>query len=335
MNIQSQKNTSRKSFWQKPEGITGLITFGLLGYGFYKILPNLIEFAENTIYLGAMVGGITLLSYLIIDNKSLIWYMYKTAMFKITNFFYRIDPIAVAKIYIKHLREKKEDIGEQIEKLNGSIKKTEMDIEENNKQISENSIRASEAPKFNMNSQAMLAAKDVIRLQDWNRELQPLVDNMKKTQSFMKKMYEIADYIIKDKESEISIMEKKYKSIKIAVSALRSAQDVMGQNEKEAGFEQAMEFIKEDMANKLGEMDRILEMATPYINELDLQNAIEDKKAMELLNSFNEEAFKSGLNNLTIKNTSPIILENKTTKQKSSGLVLQEEDNSFDHYFKK
>lgn len=334
-------NPKTKSFWRKPQGITGLLVLGGIGYLLYLALPYLIQFTENVVYLGIMVGAIGIASYVIIDNRNMLWYLYKILMYNITKQVYTaIDPIATAKVYINHLIDKKNDINEQIIKLNGNIKSTQAQIDANTKQSKNKKAEAQAAQERNMGSVAILASKEALRLEDWNKDLQPLLDNMTKTYSFLKKMYDIADYIIKDKTNEIDIMEKKYKSVKIALSALKSANAVMGQDAKDAGFEQAMDFIKDDMANKLGEMDRILDLATPYINEFDLQQAVNDDRANDLLKSFNESAFTTGLGNLESKTTNPIIISNQasaTPVLKSSNKVAptqKVEEAAFDNFFK-
>lgn len=321
-----------KSFWRKPEGFTGMLFLGALAYGFYRLLPTLITFTENTIYLACMLGAVGLISYVILDNKNLIWYGYKLAMYHITRAVYTgVDPIAVAKISIKKLEGKKDFINENMIKLRGNIDGTQRQVKENEENFTAKTDLARAAQQKGMTTDASLEGKKAIRLQQWNIKLQPLLDNMKKTYAVLKKMYDMADYIIKDKTDEVEVIEKEYKSVKVALSALKSAQDIMGEGQKDEAFEQSMNFVKEDIGNKLGEMDRILEMATPYINNFDLQNAVTDDKVNQLLNSFNETAFTEGLESLTNKTPNPILIT--ATPQKVAAPAKQLEA-THDKYFK-
>ena len=323
-----------KSFWKKPQGITGLLFFGALAYGFYKLLPTLITFTENTIYLGLMVGGVAVLSYVILDNKNIIWYGYKLAMYHITRAVYTgIDPIAVAKISIKKLEGKKDFINENMIKLKGNIDGTKRQVEENTISANDKIALAKAAQSHNLPQDASLEGKKAIRLQNWNAKLQPLLDNMVRTYGVLKKMYDMADYIIKDKTDEVESIEKEYKSVKVALSALKSAQDIMGEGQKDEAFEQSMNFVKEDIGNKLGEMDRILEMATPYINNFDLQNAVADDKVNALLSSFNENAFAEGLDNLANKTTNPILITATPQKVALPASAQKELETAHDKYF--
>lgn len=315
----------RKSFWKRPEGITGILFLGGIIFGFYKLLPFLITFVENTLYLGLMVGGAALLTYLIWDNSNLIWYGYKSLMYRVTNFFVRIDPIAIAKVYIGELKRKKEDMDEQIIKLGGAVKKLDADISENDKQIGEKASQAKKAEEIaiqkgdsGMKMKAIALTKEVIYLKGANSEITPLLKSMESMRSYLKQASDVSGYIINDKETEISIMEKKYKTIKIGLSALRSAKAIMGQDEKEAIFEQSMEFLKEDMANKLSEMDRIIEMANPYVQQMELENAVNTHEAQALLEKFSSTEFDKVIHNLQSKSTQTIMLDAKVGSANAS-----------------
>lgn len=307
----------KKSFWKRPEGITGAIFIGAMLFGLYKLLPYLITFAENTIYLAFMVGGMAILTYVILDNRSLIWYGYKALMYRVTNAFVRIDPIAISKVYIGQLRKKKEDMDEQVDKLGGAYKKLQSDISENDKQIEEKMSMAKKAEELatknndsGLKMKAIGLTKEVIYLQGANTELVPLLKSMESMKSYLKKASDVSGYIIDDKETEISIMEKKYKSINIGLSALRGAKAIMGQDEKEAIFEQSMDFLKEDMANKLSEMDRIIEMANPYVQQMELENAVNTDEAQKLLEKFSTSDFDQIIQNLQSK-SQPVLINAK------------------------
>jgi hypothetical protein len=322
----STTQIKKKSFWKRPEGITGTLFIGAMLFGLYKMLPYLITFAENTIYLAFLVGGASLITYVILDNRSLLWYGYKTLMYRVTNFFVRIDPIAIAKVYIGQLKRKKNDMDEQIDKLGGAVKKLEADIKENDKGIEEKMTLAKKAEEIatqkedaGMRMKAIGLTKEVIYLKNANAEISPLLTSMNSMKNYLKKASDVSQYIISDKETEISIMEKKYKSINIGLTALRSAKAIMGQDEKEALFEQSMEFLKEDMANKLSEMDRIIEMANPYVQQMELENAVNTHEAQVLLEKFSTSEFDKVLQSLQNKSVSaaPVMLDAKIASGKT------------------
>ena len=111
-------NLTQKSFWKKPEGITGLLFIIGLVVGFYFLLPIILSLIVNTIYL--IIFGVILaaLIYCIIDPsiRTGFWYLFKMAMRAITGLIVRIDPIAIMEVYISNLKDKREQMSEQISK---------------------------------------------------------------------------------------------------------------------------------------------------------------------------------------------------------------------------
>ena len=100
-----------KSFWKRPEGVTGAIFLaGLVaggGYLLYTALPTLIALASNTLYLALMVMVIAALLYMVLDPKMrrLIGYTYKSVMRWLTGLFVQLDPIGVFKLHRRNARQ--------------------------------------------------------------------------------------------------------------------------------------------------------------------------------------------------------------------------------------
>ncbi|NJK85694.1 MAG: hypothetical protein HC906_06740 [Bacteroidales bacterium] len=93
------ENITTKSFWQKPEGKTGILgIIGMIaggGYLLYKALPFLISLTQNILHLSFLLLGLGALIYIVLDPKirNLIFYLYKSFVRKITGIFIQIDPI--------------------------------------------------------------------------------------------------------------------------------------------------------------------------------------------------------------------------------------------------
>ncbi len=118
-----------KSFWEKPEGTTGML-FGtglVLGGGYllYKALPYLITLLENTLYAAGLFIGVGALLYVLLDPKfrTLIWYIYKSIMRSVTGMFVQIDPIGILESYIDSLKDNLHKMDKQIGALRGQMRK--------------------------------------------------------------------------------------------------------------------------------------------------------------------------------------------------------------------
>ena len=84
-----------KSFWQRPEGITGLLFLAALvaGAGYLLSTVNWGLIFANTLYLAGTLAAIGVVAYMVLDPKmrGLLSYMYKSVMRGITGWFVTLD----------------------------------------------------------------------------------------------------------------------------------------------------------------------------------------------------------------------------------------------------
>ena len=101
---------SKKSFWSRPEGMTGAIFMmaflGLAGYGIVTNMAAIMGFITTTIGLVASLAVLGAVLYMVLDPKmrNLVWYMYKSVMRKVTGVFVNLDPIGILESYVDDLK---------------------------------------------------------------------------------------------------------------------------------------------------------------------------------------------------------------------------------------
>ena len=49
---------------------------------------------------------------------------------------------------------------------------------------------------------------------------------------------------------------------------------IKGDADRRVMFDQALEYVADDVANKVGEMERFMEMSSDFMNSIDLQNGV-------------------------------------------------------------
>ena len=109
-----------KSFWRKPEGVTGIIVLGgiVIGAGILisAFTSAIIGFLSSTIGLALSLLVLGIIIYLALDPKmrALVGYMYRSVMRWITSWFIQIDPIAILKNYIDDLKDNLKKMRKQI-----------------------------------------------------------------------------------------------------------------------------------------------------------------------------------------------------------------------------
>jgi hypothetical protein len=198
----------RKSYWSKPEGITSLLFLGGVGalvvYYWSILVLFLVEVTRNTLYLGVLLAALAGLIFLFTsrDVRTAVFFLFKTMMRKITGTIIKLDPIAIMKIYISDLKDKREKMQGQINLLAGQLVKLNKKINENNEQIKQKFAEANKATELShkpgMRETAQLATIEGAGLQEMNEKLFPLQRNMKTILEFMEKVNKSADYIIKE-----------------------------------------------------------------------------------------------------------------------------------------
>lgn len=324
-------NAKPKSFWKRPEGVTGLVFLlaVVLGGGFL-VLTNLgaiLGFLQSLLGIIVTVAVIGAILYMLLDPKArnLMWYMYKSIMRKITGVFVQIDPIGILKSYIEDLQDNLVKMRKQIGALRGQMRKLQSLMEKNTKEIDQNMKLASAAKDKGKNQQMLLASRKAARLKESNQKYQQLHQKMEVMYRILNKMHQNSEILLEDTKDQVALKEQERKAIRASHSAMKSAMSVIsGDPDKRAMFDAAMESVADDIANKVGEMERFMEMSANFMDSVDLQNGIFEEEGLKMLEKWENESTlmllsggKSSTDTLDLD--SPIAEPEKRSSSRSSG----------------
>lgn len=284
-----------KSFWQRPEGITGLIFLGaLVALGGYLLTAvNWKAIAENTLYLAGTLGILAAVVYMVLDPKmrNLVSYMYKSMMRYITGLFVQIDPIGILKSYVEELENNLVKMNKQISQLRGQMHKLKELIVNNQREIKNNLELASKAKSTQNQSAMVLKTRRAGRLQESNVRLEDLYKKMELLYRVLTKMHENSQILAEDIKDQVSVKEQERKAIHASHSAMKSAMSIIsGDPDKRAMFDMAMEAVAEDVASKVGEMERFMEMSSNFMQSIDLQNGVFEEEGLKMLEKWEQES---------------------------------------------
>lgn len=316
------QETRPKSFWERPEGKTGtLFAAGLLlggGYLLYKALPYLITLASNTLYLAGLLIVLAALIYMILDPKmrNLVFYIYKSIMRWITGMFIQLDPIGVLKTYIDELRNNLGKMNQQISTLKGQMYNLKTIIENNRKQIQNDLNLASKAKETDKQAMMVLKARKAGRLQESNIKLEDLYKKMEILYRVLTKMYENSEIMLEDIKDQVAVKEQERKAIRTSHSAMRSAMNILnGNKDQRQMFDMAMESIADDVSQKVGDMERFMEMSSNFMDSIDLQNGVFEEEGLKMLEKWEQE----GVSLLLGNDKKALIAGKSVPTQKPSG----------------
>ena len=285
-----------KSFWQRPEGVTGMLFMGgiILGGGYllYRILPTLISLTENILYLSGLLIALAVVIYMVLDPRmrNLVWYFYKSVMRWFTGLFVQIDPIGILKSYVEDLESNLTKMNKQIGILKGQMHKLKEMITNNQKEIQNNLSMANRAKDQDQQGMMVLKARRAGRLQDSNMKLDDLYKKMEILYKVLGKMYDNSAILKEDIADQIVVKEQEYNVIRTSHSAMRSAMNIInGNSDKKAMYDMAMDHITEDVSQKVGEMERFMDVSSNFMNSIDLQNGVFEEEGMALLDKWEKE----------------------------------------------
>lgn len=287
---------TKKSFWSRPEGVTGLIFMAALilagGFLFVTYLPLLLELARNTLYLAGMLAALGAIIYMALDPKvrALVWYAYKSVMRWVTGLFVQIDPIGILKSYVDDLKDNLRKMNRQISQLRGQMHKLQEIIHNNKKEIESNLRLANKAKEANNQNVLILKSRKAGRLRDSNMRLEDLYKKMEVLYRVLTKMYENSQILAEDIQDQVMVKEQERKAIHASHNAMRSAMSVIsGDPDKRAMFDMAMEAVAEDVSKKVGEMEQFMDMSASFMNSIDLQNGIFEEEGLQMLEKWEKD----------------------------------------------
>jgi phage shock protein A len=286
-----------KSFWKKPEGVTGSVFLVALlaGAGFLlvKLWPLLVGAVSSILSLSIMLLVLGAIIYMALDPKmrGLIGYMYKSTMRWITGLFVTIDPIGILKNYVDDLQDNLNKMSKQIGVVRGQMRKLKTIQDENSKEIDYSMKLASKAKQMGQQKQVLLSSRKAARLRESNAKYAALHNKLSILYRVLTKMYSNSEVLLEDTKDQVKLKEQERKAIRASHSAMKSAMSVIsGDSDKRAMFDQALESIADDVSQKVGEMERFMEMSSDFMNSVDLQNGVFEEEGMKMLEKWEQES---------------------------------------------
>ena len=305
-----------KSFWQRPEGTTGMMVLAAGGVGLFFALPTLIAFMGMLVtLLGQTIAVVALCSVLaamlfIVTNKKFITlcsYMFKSVMRSITGWFVEIDPIGIMKSYIEDLVSKREIMDASRSKLKGQIQVLQRKINDNTAGYDKAMSMASIAQQKGNTAALTVNSRQAGRLERLNKEsFGPLLAQMQLHARALDKYYEVTGTVIEDLKNEVDARKTEREMILASYSAMSAAKKILqgGTNEKEL-FDQAMEFVVNDFGMKMGEIEQFMENSRGFVEGLDMQNGVYEADALKKL-----QAWEAKADSILLGNGKAALLEN-------------------------
>lgn len=295
MSLDEKLKEQTKSFWERPEGTTGMIVaIALLFFGatvLWVLLPYLISLMTNILWAGALFVGVAIMLKFLLDKKFwlMLSYGYKSIMRKITGAFITIDPIGIMLSYVESLKEKLVEMSRQLQSLEGQIRNLKNIVAKNTRDA-ENALKlAGQAKEKGKKGAFVLQARQAGRLKDSNMTLGGLLKKMELLERVLNKYREASEMVVTDTESQVQVAKQEREAITSANRAMKMAERIIKGGEEKELFDQTMEYVAEDIGRKVGEIESFVKMSTGFIESVDLQNGVYEEEALKLLEEWEKK----------------------------------------------
>jgi len=127
-------------------------------------------------------------------------------------------------------------------------------------------------------------------LKESNMRLEDLYKKMEVLYRVLTKMYENSEIMMEDIKDQVEVKEQERKAILASHSAMKSAMNIIsGNKDKKAMFDMALEAIADDVSQKVGEMERFMDMSSSFMDSVDLQNGVFEEEGMKMLEKWEKE----------------------------------------------
>lgn len=299
-------NSIEKSFFQKPENYTMILSFvgiGILGLmTLDKVLPfvnRVLDFALETTFKTIALGALlAFIAWVVTSNDlhKLCWLGYRMVMRKLTEFVVMLDPITIMESYVSSLKKNLKEISEGLGSLRGQAKELERTIRETAEDLEKSQSLAVEAHRrvqggsADMRTAFMLQSRKAGRLEQSSVTYQGLLSRIKGHISVMEKVQEAANFMVEDIQDTVKEEKKKRTMIGASFKAMNAARRILATNEQRELYDMALEANAKDYYSKLGEIEQFMEDSKHFINTMDLQNGVYEADALAKLQEWEQRS---------------------------------------------
>jgi hypothetical protein len=297
-------NFSPKSFFSKPEGKPGMILMAALGiagmYGLYLALPFLITLVTNLLTLCLLVGALVGLIALVMNGtvQTLAKNIFQSICRGIATMYTTIDPIGILKNQLDDMKKAKAELDQTIQRFAGSDNNLRTNIARKTAEINQLMAQSQQAGRMLATEQDPLK-KERIQLQKETYEqkagmlmgfVKQLQDLETQTNDMLNKFRhwsQVSDAKIERTEIKVEIFAEQRKAILDAKSTLHAGIRILkGDPEQLKLVDGAIEYLQEDAARTLGEIQEFNRYSDKLLTDIDIENGANAEMARQKFAEF-------------------------------------------------
>jgi predicted nucleic acid-binding Zn-ribbon protein len=212
----------------------------------------------------------------------------------------KMNPIVILEDTIKEMYKRIDNIEDKMGKLNGVRIKFKDKIVTKKKETKDclDSIDVFEqrrdtaidpAEKQKWGGKVIVQQRQSVRLVEVTKEYMDLQAASENWYNTLSKIEDGAKLTVEDAENEVKMLKEKFEMVKDSHSAFKSMMSIMKGNPDElANFNLASDIIAKDIADKVGEMDRVLNSTGGMIDKMETDKEILSIKGNDISKQYKE-----------------------------------------------
>jgi hypothetical protein len=179
---------------------------------------------------------------------------------------------------------------DQIGELKGQMRALQQEILKNEKVREDSLKQAKIAKERGKQSAFVLKARKAGRLKESNITFRTLYNKMELLYRVLTKMLEASQFWYEDLSDEVDVKIRERKMITKGYSVYKRAKKVIqGDPDAKELFDQTLEYMAEDYAQKLGEIENFMDISQGFIESVDIKNGVYEEEALQELEEWEKK----------------------------------------------
>ena len=299
-------DTKPKNFWNRPEGIIGLVPPVLIAGAIFwfwgLIVPFVLAAAEETLNLIVVGIAIFAILFVLFDKsfRNMLFFMYRALMRKVAGFFVDMDPIGILKTILEKAQAKKQELEQAIGDIRGqrialsrSIEKNEKDYNDSMAKLSAAKKRRTDPDQEKQRQAARIEAlesKQVTRLSALLEMQHTHLQRYDFVVQVLSRYGEVCEDTMTDARRDIDFRKQERDQSRAFSKGMRAISGILrGSAEDFDMQDMANEALEREYTQRLGEVENILDLTKNQIVKADFNDTVAMEKADELLNKWKSE----------------------------------------------
>lgn len=267
----------KKSFWERPEGTTGMI-FAILAVALgvkvaAMLLPLIVSAFAAVVALAGLVGFVGLL----MNSKVRQFgsYLFKVAMRFLTGMLIELDPIAILESHVADWKKKLGRVKDGLISVKAELKMIIEDLNANAAKHNQLMVEFKFAKERGNNSMATSRAQMVSMLREQREKYEKMYEQTGKAFSALQRIYQVLKHRVEVEEFSLDTKRDEWKIAKRNRSIVRDATSILQGMDDSELYNRANDHIENEAMLAEAEIEMLDEFTSDLYRSLEARNYLE------------------------------------------------------------